>query len=85
MNPPFVYGEEVTGDAFWNRTKEIQGLSRDIHNGRNVIIFSARRYGRTPLIKTVLEKVRKEGVLTVCAGLYPAVTEVYSRRASPAF
>ena len=42
MKNPFVYGEEVTGDAFWNRTKEIQELARDIHNGQNVIIFSAR-------------------------------------------
>lgn len=39
MKNPFVYGEEVTGDAFWNRTKEIKELSRDIQNGQNVIIF----------------------------------------------
>ena len=87
MKNPFVYGEEVTGDAFWNRTKEIQELSRDIHNGQNVIIFSARRYGKTSLIKTVLEKVRKEGVLTVYVDLYPAITkekfvEIYAKAVS---
>ena len=36
MKNPFVYGEEVSGDAFWNRTKEIQELTRDIPNGQNV-------------------------------------------------
>lgn len=87
MKNPFVYGEEVTGDAFWNRTKEIKELSRDIQNGQNVIIFSARRYGKTSLIKNVLDKVRKEGVLTVYVDLYPAITkekfvEVYAKAVS---
>jgi hypothetical protein len=87
MKNPFVYGEEVTGDAFWNRTKEIQELTRDIHNGQNVIIFSARRYGKTSFIKTVLEKVRKEGVLTIYVDLYPAITkekfvEIYAKAVS---
>jgi len=87
LKNPFVYGEEVTGDAFWNRTKEIQELTRDIHNGQNVIIFSARRYGKTSLTKTVLEKVRKEGVLTVYVDLYPAITkekfvEIYAKAVS---
>ncbi|MBI1871133.1 MAG: ATP-binding protein [Chlamydiae bacterium] len=87
MKNPFVYGEEVHGDAFWNRTTDIQELARDIHNGQNVIIFSARRYGKTSLIKTVLERVRKEGVLTVYADLYPAITkekfiEIYARAVS---
>lgn len=75
MKNPFVYGEEVTGEAFWNRVKEIQELTQDIKNGQNVIIFSTRRYGKTSLIKNVLEKVRKKGVLTVYVDLYPAITE----------
>lgn len=87
MKNPFVYGEEVSGEAFWNRTREIKELQRDILNGQNVIVFSARRYGKTSLIKTVLEKVKKEGVLTVYADLYPAITkekfvEVYAKAVS---
>ena len=87
MKNPFVYGEEVTGEAFWNRTKEIKELAQDIQNGQNVIIFSARRYGKTSLIKTVLDKVKKEGVLTVYVDLYPAITkekfvEVYAKAVS---
>ena len=87
MKNPFVYGEEVAGDAFWNRTKEIQELVRDVKNGQNVIIFSARRYGKTSLIKTVIAKVQREGVLTVYVDLYPAITkekfvEIYAKAVS---
>ena len=87
MKNPFVYGEEVTGEAFWNRANEIKELTQDIKNGQNVIIFSTRRYGKTSLIKNVLEKVRKEGVLTVYVDLYPAITkekfvEVYAKAVS---
>ena len=69
MKNPFVYGEEVTGEAFWNRGNEIKELTQDIKNGQNVIIFSTRRYGKTSLIKNALEKVRREGVLTVYGDL----------------
>ncbi len=87
MKNPFVYGEEVSGEAFWNRTKEIEELVRDIRNSQNVIIFSPRRYGKTSLIKTVLEKVHKEGILTVYIDLYPAITkekfvEIYAKAVS---
>jgi AAA+ ATPase superfamily predicted ATPase len=87
MKNPFVYGEEVTGAAFWNRTREIEELVRDIANGQNVILFSARRYGKTSLIKRVLEKVRQKGILTVYVDLYLAITkekfiEIYAKAIS---
>jgi hypothetical protein len=84
---PFVYGGEVVGDSFWNRTHEIQEILKDIQNGQNVILFSVRRYGKTSLIKTILEKARKKGVLTVYVDLYPALTkekfvEIYAKAIS---
>ncbi len=87
MRNPFTYGGEVHGEAFWNRTQEIQEILKDILNGQNVILFSVRRYGKTSLIKTVLEKARKKGVLTVYVDLYPALTkekfvEIYAKAIS---
>ena len=64
MGNPFIYGEAVSGRAFWNRHKEVKELLRDIQNGQNVIIFSPRRYGKTSLIKRTLELAKKQGVLT---------------------
>ncbi|MDI6792173.1 MAG: ATP-binding protein [bacterium] len=84
MKNPFVYGGEVSGSAFCNREKEIQELIRDIQQGENIIIFSPRRYGKTSLIKRVLEMAGQMDILTVYIDLYPAITkqkfvEVYAR------
>ena len=73
MKNPFVYGEEVSGDSFCNREEEIKEILRDIKNSQNVIIFSPRRYGKTSLIKKVLQRAR--GILTFYVDLYPAINK----------
>ena len=75
MKNPFIYGEEVSGAAFCDRKEEIKELLRDIENGQNVIIFSPRRYGKTSLIKEVLRKAKRRGILTFYVDLYPAITK----------
>ena len=75
MKNPFTYGKEVTGSSFCNRKNEIEEIYRDIVNSQNVIIFSQRRFGKTSLIKEVLKKVQKEGVLTIYVDIYSVLTE----------
>ncbi len=75
MDNPFIFGEAVSGPAFWNREKEVTELSRDLRQGVNVIVFSARRHGKTSLIKTVLAKLKKDGLITVYVDLYPATSK----------
>jgi hypothetical protein len=75
LKNPFVYGEEVSGENFCNRKNEIADLLSDIENGQNVILFSPRRYGKTSLIKEVLRKAEKKGILTFYIDLYPAITK----------
>ena len=65
MENPFIYGQEVSGDTFCNRTKEIKELMSDIKSGHNVIIYSPRRYGKTSLVKKVLNIASKEGILPI--------------------
>lgn len=84
---PFKFGTEVSGDDFCNREQEISELTQDIRNGTNVLLYSPRRFGKTSLIKQVLEIVAKEGFITVYIDLYPAVTkekfiEIYARAVS---
>jgi hypothetical protein len=75
MKNPFVFGEAVSGSAFWNRTAEIKELTQDLRGSQNVIVFSARRYGKTSLIKTVLQKLAEEGLITIYMDLYPATSK----------
>lgn len=84
---PFKFGTEVSGDDFCNRELEIAELTQDIRNSANVLLYSPRRFGKTSLIKRVLEIVAEEGFLTVYIDLYPAVTkekfiEIYARAVS---
>ncbi|MCK4312273.1 MAG: ATP-binding protein [Candidatus Cloacimonetes bacterium] len=75
MKNPFIYGKIVTDENFCNRKEEINELIRAIRNGQNVILFSPRRYGKTSLIKEVLKRVKKNGILTYYIDLYPAITK----------
>ena len=75
MKNPFVYGKEVTGENFCNRRNEINELCRDIENNQNVMIFSQRRFGKTSLIKEVLRKSHRKGIIIVYADLYSVLSE----------
>lgn len=84
---PFKFGTEVSGEDFCNREEEIAELSQDIRNSANVLLYSPRRFGKTSLIKRVLEVVADEGFLIVYIDLYPAITkerfiEIYARAIS---
>lgn len=75
MQNPFIYGQEVSGEIFCNRREEIKELLSDIRSGQNVIIYSPRRYGKTSLIKEVLRKARKEGIVGIYVDLYAVLKE----------
>jgi len=75
MKNPFVYGKEVSGDSFCDREEETKELCRDIFNSQNVIVFSQRRFGKTSLLKKVLDKCQRGGILAIYVDLYPVLTE----------
>lgn len=65
MRNPFVYGESVTGQNFCNRKNEIRKLKRDILDGQKIFLISSRRFGKTSLIKTVMNKLNKKEIIPV--------------------
>ncbi|MBN1102249.1 MAG: AAA family ATPase, partial [Deltaproteobacteria bacterium] len=71
---PFLYGGRVSGDAFWDREKEIRELLEDVRSRQHVILFSQRRYGKTSLVSRLLEEIRKERIIPVYVDLYPIST-----------
>lgn len=48
---PFVIGKYVSKEYFCDRETEINTLSHHVNNGRNVVIMSERRLGKTALIE----------------------------------
>src|SRR6516225_3838886 len=52
---PFVYGEVVTSAAFADREQERDRLARDLGEGQKVFLISPRRYGKSSLIRGVME------------------------------
>jgi AAA+ ATPase superfamily predicted ATPase len=53
----------ATGEHFTNRTTEVRELVGDLRSGQNVLVISPRRYGKTSLITTVLQRLQKQHLL----------------------
>ena len=47
---PFVVGKYISDEYFCDREKETDFLIRQIRNGRNTVLISPRRMGKTGLI-----------------------------------
>jgi len=73
MNP-FRYGTVVEDRNFINRKKEIAQIKNDLLIGNNIILYAPRRYGKTSLIKRILNDLKKSGVKTVYLDFF----QVYS-------
>jgi len=65
MDNPFVYGEVVPGEAFVDREAEMERLIADLGSGQKVFLISPRRYGKSSLIRQVLDALRRRGTLNV--------------------
>jgi uncharacterized protein len=81
---PFVYGEIVTTGAFADREAERDRLTGDLAAGQKVFLISPRRYGKSSLIRDVMRRLARQGVLTVevtvaASSSYVAFLEAYAR------
>ncbi|MBW1803014.1 MAG: ATP-binding protein [Deltaproteobacteria bacterium] len=72
---PFSFDTFASGENFCNRKSEIKELVSEIQSSHNVIIFSQRRYGKTSLIKKVLEMAKKQGILIIYMDLFHVLNE----------
>ena len=59
---PFIIGHYVSSEYFCDRVEETKTLTHHIHNGRNVVIMSERRLGKTGLIEHCINQpyIREE-------------------------
>jgi hypothetical protein len=67
---PFVYGEVVTQEHFADRVEELKILERDLLDGQMIFLISPRRYGKTSLIATLFERLRRKKAIVAYVDLY---------------
>jgi hypothetical protein len=72
---PFRFGEIVDGAYFADRDAEARTLAEAVHQGRNVVLISPRRYGKTSLVLRVVDTVKHAGVRVVYVDLLRAATK----------
>lgn len=61
MKRLFVTGIPVTGKDLVGRQEELKKIKYLLQNGQSVVLIAPRRFGKTSLVLTVLEKLRKNG------------------------
>ncbi len=75
MKNPFEYGGIVTGEAFCNRAAERSDLLDAIRNHEKMFVFSERRFGKTSLVRSVLDKLPKKQTFSAFVDLWPTDDE----------
>ena len=84
MANPFVYGEIVRSGAFADREAERDRLTRDLTAGQKVFLISPRRFGKSSLVRDVLDGLARQRILTVevtvaASSSYVSFLEAYAR------
>ncbi len=76
MQNPFKFGSVVSGDDFADRRRELAELARELTNGQHLFLLSPRRYGKTSLILTLLERLRSRRTLVAYVDVFRTTTAV---------
>jgi hypothetical protein len=74
MQNPFRFGSVVTGEDFADRRTELAELGRELGDGQHLFLLSPRRYGKSSLVLTLLERLRVKGLLVAYVDLFRATT-----------
>lgn len=65
----------MRGEAFCNRQHELADLRRSIENAEKLFVFSERRYGKTSLVRAVLDKLPRRSFVCTYVDLWPTDSE----------
>lgn len=75
MDNPFIIGKAAEGQYFINRLEDRKRLHANLTHGINTIIISPRRWGKTSLVKKVLNEIDDERFLTVFIDVFRCKSE----------
>jgi len=74
MQNPFKFGSVVTGEDFADRRRELAELVRELKDGQHLFLLSPRRYGKTSLILTLLDRLHGRGTLVAYVDVFRTTT-----------
>ena len=74
INNPFLVSGYVSPTYFCDRDEETADLVEAFENGRNTVLYSPRRLGKTGLLKHVLYKLKQKKVITLYLDIYATLT-----------
>lgn len=66
LKNPFIYQGYVNPNYFCDRTEETEKLISNLRNGRNTVLVSPRRIGKTGLIKNTFYRLKMEEKDAIC-------------------
>ena len=75
MENPFIIGKAAEGDYFINRMEDRKRLDANLTHGINTIIISPRRWGKTSLVKKVLNDISDDRFITVFIDVFRCKSE----------
>ena len=75
MKNPFEYGGVVSGHAFCDRGAEKTDLLKAIRNNDKLFVFSERRFGKTSLVRSVIDKLASKRSVAAYIDLWPTDDE----------
>ena len=77
----FVFGTAASGENFTDRVKETKRLTANFTHGINTILISPRRWGKTSLVKHVINTIQDPDIKLVYIDIFSCRNpeEFYSR------
>ena len=72
---PFVFGKSDEGTYFTDRAEDAKRLHANLTHGINTIIISPRRWGKTSLVKKVIEEIDRSDIKPVFIEIFQCKSE----------
>ena len=72
---PFVFGKAAEGTYFTDRKEDAKRLDANLTHGINTILISPRRWGKTSLVKKVIQEIDRPDIKTVFVDIFQCKSE----------
>jgi len=73
---PFVFGKAVEGSFFTDRAADAEHMEANLTHGINTILISPRRWGKTSLVKKVMDNVTRSDIKIVYIDIFSCKSEL---------